>query len=187
MKAHPHLASLYALYQSETQSFRKIHRMIDLFESIIKTHTVVILSSYVQHNKLSDSAKGMLAMGLRTPSLGTWQMFSRELFKELQKEEYSWFLVEFPKEFVKLDAALNNNKTNVIALRNGYAHGATPSDRQCDDDIKNFEPFLKLLLASQWLESSATEVREGKVSISIQQGEEISLHPLLLYLSLIHI
>ena len=87
-------------------------------------------------------------------------MFSRELFKELQKEEYSWFLAEFPKEFVKLDAALNNNKTNVIALRNGYAHGATPSDRQCEDDIKNFEPFLKQLLASKWLELSTTEVKE---------------------------
>jgi hypothetical protein len=50
--------------------------MIDLFESIIKTHTVVIVSEYVRHNQLSVSAKGLLAQGLRTPALGTWQLFS---------------------------------------------------------------------------------------------------------------
>ena len=68
---HPHLSSLHELYLAETQPFRKVHRMIDLFESIIKTHTVVIMSEYVRHNKLSDTAKGLLSQGLRTPSLGT--------------------------------------------------------------------------------------------------------------------
>jgi hypothetical protein len=68
---HPHLSSLHELYLAETQPFRKVHRMIDLFESIIKTHTVVIMSEYVRHNKLSETAKGLLSQGLRTPSLGT--------------------------------------------------------------------------------------------------------------------
>jgi hypothetical protein len=61
MNNHPHLKILHSLYLNETQAFRKVHRMTDLFESIIKTHTVVILSEYVKHNKLSDSAKGLLA------------------------------------------------------------------------------------------------------------------------------
>jgi len=73
---HPHLAELFKIYQTESQPFRKVHRMIDLFESIIKSHTVVIIAEYVKHNKLSEAAKGMLAQGLRTPSLGTWQLFS---------------------------------------------------------------------------------------------------------------
>jgi hypothetical protein len=60
--------------------------MIDLFESIIKTYTVVIISEYVKRNKLSDTAKELLAYGLRTPSLGTWQLFSRVLFEELNNE-----------------------------------------------------------------------------------------------------
>ncbi len=74
---HPHIAHLVQLFQSETQPFRKVHRLIDLFETIIKTHTVVILSEYVRHNTLSESAKGLLSQGLRTPSLGTWQLFGR--------------------------------------------------------------------------------------------------------------
>ena len=78
--SHIHIGSLNQLFLAETQPFRKVHRMIDLFESIIKSHSVVILSEYVKHNRLSESAKGMLSAGLRTPSLGTWQLLSRVLF-----------------------------------------------------------------------------------------------------------
>jgi hypothetical protein len=84
MNDHPHLKKLYTLFTEEVQPFRKVHRLIDLFESIIKTHTVVILAEYFRHNKVSDTAKGLLSQGLRTPSLGTWQLFSRVLFEELQ-------------------------------------------------------------------------------------------------------
>ncbi|MCE2711473.1 MAG: NACHT domain-containing protein, partial [Cryomorphaceae bacterium] len=180
MEKHPHIHTLYQLYLSEEQPFRKVHRMIDLFESIIKIHTVVILSSYVQHNKLSDAAKGMLAQGLRTPSLGTWQLFSRLLFEELQKDNFTWALTEFAGEFGTLVKALKADKTNVISFRNGYAHGATPSDDQCREDIKKFEPFLDQLLASKWLEASSTEEKEGKVVLKTMDGE-LSLHPVLLY------
>jgi hypothetical protein len=177
---HPHLQALHELYQDETQAFRKVHRMIDLFESIIKTYTVVILSEYIKQNKLSDSAKGLLSQGLRTPSLGTWQLFSRVLFEELQKDNYTWLVGEFPKEFLSLDKALNNEKTNVIALRNGYAHGATPTDVQCEEDIKKFEPFLTQLIASKWFNTSSLEVRDNKVNLVGSEGE-LSLHPILLY------
>ena len=90
--------------------------MIDLFESIIKTHTAVIISEYVRHNNLSEAAKGLLSQGLRTPSLGTWQLFSRVLFEELEKDQFQWSISHFPKEFADLDRALNNDKTNVIAV-----------------------------------------------------------------------
>ena len=180
MNNHPQLNTLYQLFSNETQPFRKVHRMIDLFESIIKMHTVVILSEYVRHNKLSDAAKGLLSQGLRTPSLGTWQLFSRVLFDELRKEEFDWSLPEFSKEFTDLDKALNTDKTNVIAFRNGYAHGATPSDSSCEADIKKFEPFLQKLLQSHWLSASSLDVIEGKVFLRC--GEVIrSLHPILLF------
>ena len=146
MNQHPHLKTLHALYTEEVQSFRKVHRMIDLFESVIKSHTVVIIAEYVQHNQLSDTAKGLLAQGLRTPSLGTWQLFSRVLFEELQAVNYAWTLNEFASGFEFLDKSLNSDKTNVIAFRNGYAHGATPSDNQCENDIQKFEPYLEKLL-----------------------------------------
>jgi hypothetical protein len=80
----PHLSSLYELYQSENQPFRKVHRMVDLFESVIKTYTAVMMAEYFRRSEVSDAVKGLLANGLRTPSLGTWQLFSRELYRELK-------------------------------------------------------------------------------------------------------
>ena len=146
MNQLPHLSIHHQLYLTEDQPFRKVHRMIDLFESIIKTHTVIILSGYVKHNKLSDKAKGLLSQGLRTPSLGTWQLFSRVLFEELANDNYIWISNSFANEFKALDKALQSEKTNVIAFRNGYAHGATPTDAQCETDIKKFDPFLMHLM-----------------------------------------
>jgi len=154
--------------------------MIDLFESIIKSHTVVILGEYVKHNKLSDAAKGMLAQGLRTPSLGTWQLFSRVMFEELQADGFAWTFADFPAEFAALDKALNANETNVIAFRNGYAHGATPTDEQCEADIKKFDPFLSALLQSRWLTSTLLEPREGKVWV-VSDSTEVCVHPVLLH------
>lgn len=182
MKNHPHLAELYTIYKVESQPFRKVHRMIDLFESIIKTHTVVILGEYFKQNKYSNAAKGLLATGLRTPSLGTWQLFSRVLYKELAAENHVFFQVDFAKEFEKLDKDLDNQKTNVISFRNEYAHGATPSDELCSEDIKRFEPFLESLLASKWLANSTLLELEGKVSISNSStAVVISLYPILLF------
>lgn len=180
MTNHPHLKSLHTLFTAEVQPFRKVHRMIDLFESIIKSHTVVILAEYVKCNDLSDTAKGMLSQGLRTPSLGTWQLFSRVLFEELEGKEYQWTIHSFVDEFKHLDKALNNDKTNVIAFRNGYAHGATPSDEQCEKDIERFEPFLNLLLSSKWLKQSSTHVKDGLVYLK-SQTDSLCLHPILLH------
>jgi hypothetical protein len=41
-----HHIQLFKIYQSEIQIFRKVHRMFDLFEIIIKYHTVVLIAEY---------------------------------------------------------------------------------------------------------------------------------------------
>ena len=180
--AHLYLKTLYNLYSYESQSFRKVHRMIDLFESIIKAHTVVIIGEYLKHSKLSDAAKGLLSQGLRTPSLGMWQLFSRVMFEELQADGFKWSFADFEAEFKLLDKALNNDKTNVIAFRNGYAHGATPTDEQCNEDINKFDIFLTNLMNSQWLTNTSLIILEGKVWI---EGETkmVCVHPFLIYKS----
>ena len=104
---HPQISVLHQLFLDESQPFRKVHRMIDLFESILKSHTVYILSEYFMHNRISDSAKGLLASGLRTPSLGTWQLFARELFKELQHKDHTWLIPDFVSEFIAFEEAIN--------------------------------------------------------------------------------
>ena len=176
---HTQAQLLHRQFEAETQPFRKVHRMIDLFEVLIKSHTVVIMAEYFAHANISDTAKGLLAQGLRTPSLGTWQLFSRVLFQELAVIDHQWqILPMFPEEFSALDKALNAEKTNIIAFRNGYAHGATPTDEKCTADINQYVPFLQKLLNSKWLAESVASVEDNKVCLRSSTGT-LCLHPLL--------
>lgn len=94
---HLHINEMINKFEQEEESaFRKVHRMIDLFEVIIKTHTTAILASCFDLNYISDDMKSLLAWGLRTPSLGLWCLFSREAIvnliirKALNYDEYQW-------------------------------------------------------------------------------------------------
>lgn len=80
---HPQINSLNELYLSEEQPFRRVHRLIDLMETIIKTHTVVLIGVYFKGSFISEGIKKLFAASLTTPSLGHWQTFSRVLFDEL--------------------------------------------------------------------------------------------------------
>jgi hypothetical protein len=122
----------------------------------------------------------MLVHGLRTPSLDTWQLFSRIMFHELQAAGYNWSFADFPKSFARLDKALNADKTNVIAFRNAYVHGAAPTDEQCAADIKSFESFLNALLLTTWLNDTRLELRKGKVWV-VHDSSAVCVHPVLLY------
>jgi hypothetical protein len=88
---HPQINEALDLYNTEPHPFTKVHRMIDLFEIIIKTHSAYIISDYFRIMNVSDEIKGLLAEGLITPSLGIWQVFSREIMDDLV----------FPKELLK--------------------------------------------------------------------------------------
>jgi hypothetical protein len=153
--------------------------MIDLFETIIKMHTVVIMGEYFKRNELSEMAKGMLAYGLQTPSLGTWQKFSRDLCGELVSNNHVFVLNYFQDEFLLFDKT-NNDKTNIISFRNRYAHGATPTDEDCEADILQFEHFLLKLLDSKWFKDSQLIIIDNTVFIQSKTTlEKLNLHPIL--------
>ena len=67
-------------FEEETESFRKLHRLIDAIEVFTKLHTVLVVSDLFRHAGFrgDEETRGMLAVGLKTPSLGIWWMFARE-------------------------------------------------------------------------------------------------------------
>ena len=177
---HPQVDSIVSLYKYENQVFRKVHRLIDLFETIIKTHTAIILAEYFKKNDVSDNAKALLSAGLKTPSLGTWQMFSRELFTELKRNSHIFLIPDFEKNFEFLDKSLNQDKTNVISFRNSYAHGATPSDEHCIADIEKYDPFLNILLKFKSFELSELVLIDDLVHLKLDgENNSICLHPII--------
>jgi hypothetical protein len=149
---HPHIKRMYELFEKEANLFRKVHRLIDLFEAITKTHTALIISDYFGHKDISDKIKGLLAEGLRTPSLGTWQYFSREIVGEMKEQNIAPFTDGFYEYFEGWDKKyLSGGKIDIISFRNSYAHGATPDDEKCLEDIKEYEPVMEEMLKAEWL------------------------------------
>ena len=144
---HPQINVLIKLFESESQPFRKIHRMIDLFETIIKTHTASIVCWYLDRENISDTIRKLLAESLQTPSLGTWQYFSVETMKEIKKQHLGLFVKGFEEYFKKWKKDVNT----VIETRNKYAHGATPPDDVCLKKINELIPILDTMLKAEWL------------------------------------
>ena len=176
----PHLHAVHSLYAAEQVPFRKVHRLIDLFESLIKTYTIVIIGESLRYNRLSEAAKGLLSQGLRAPSLRTWVLIGRELYKELGGNKFIWTAEGFAIAFEELIKALNQSKTDAVALRNKYTQGATPVDAECMADIRQFDPLALRLLQSPWLLSSNLVVKENLIFL-MEGDRSLSLHPLLLY------
>ncbi len=146
---------------SETQPFRRVHRLIDTVEVLVKLHTVVIVSErFARSDDLSPEMRGMLAAGLRTPSLGIWWAFAREfsrkdsgLAENLEHTGGFHRAVSHKKSLLKREM---DGGDNLIAFRNGYAHGATPEDAACQRDLDRIEPRLFALL------SDAVYLREAE-------------------------
>ena len=107
---HPQIIRMIQLFEAESQPFRKVHRMIDLFETIIKTHSAVIVSNYFQQKDINEDIKGLLAQGLRVPSLGIWQVFSRVIMKEIKHLEQPVFIEGFVEYFEKWDKKYDEMK-----------------------------------------------------------------------------
>lgn len=134
-------------FNQELQPFRRVHKLIDAVEVLVKFHTVIVVSDYFSRQNVSEQMKALLAAGLRTPSLGIWWQFAREIAAALAKE-HTPFVPGIDKYLGKKGALFKalEGENNLIRFRNGYAHGATPSDMQCEADLKRYFPVVRDVL-----------------------------------------
>jgi hypothetical protein len=143
---------------------RQVYRLIDLIESLCKIYTVASVSTFLdllEQRLLENEAdrghvEGVritLAAGLRTPSLGIWWRFARDSAQVLRQIQGSHVLpggIEmltgdkspFKKAF--------DGDQNLIAFRNSYAHGATPSEEACAKALtERWETMRGLIIQAQ--------------------------------------
>jgi hypothetical protein len=207
------LAQVLAELDRETQPFRAVHRLIDAVEVLIKLHTVILVSRFVEALEREAPGHGpalrkLLAGGLRTPSLGIWWAFARETGKALAEADLAEPVPGLFKAvaqrsplFVALEGA-----DSLLALRNAYAHGATPDDDVCRADLEAARPRLDRLLDAAWPLAEADLIavrsddqcvrlrglspavlpapaggRAGRCYLARADGTLLDLHPLLVW------
>ena len=147
----------------EKDAFRSVHRLIDAIEVLCKLYTVASVSTFldVLKEKLTsnpsfneqefDKIKVMLATGLKTPSLGIWWSFARDTAKVLDLLKEKNVLPHFNKELITKNSLLKkafDSEKNLISFRNSYAHGATPSEKICANELAEKWPIIEKLLAN---------------------------------------
>ena len=162
------LAQVLAALDRETQPFRAVHRLVDAVEVMVKLHTVILVSRFaealtLEAPELAPAVRKLIAGGLRTPSLGIWWAFAREAAKSLGEAGLmepvpGLHAAVAPKS--PLFVALEGDK-NLIAFRNGYAHGATPDDDTCQRDLAQVRPRLAAVCDAAWSLTDAEIVTVG--------------------------
>lgn len=178
-------APLWDAYQAfiredETQPFRKVHRFIDLIEVFCKLYTAASMATFLHalrnrieqdNSSISEDSftkvKVMLAAGLKTPSLGIWWKFARDISAILKELNIPHILHGAEKELLNDKSSIKkafDGNNNLIAFRNSYAHGATPSDAACKKDLEEFWPRMLQLL------TDAVSLRETQLVICTEEN-----------------
>ena len=169
------------ILEDETQPFRKVHRFIDLIEVFCKLYTAASMATFLNalrnrieqgNTSISEESftkvKVMLATGLKTPSLGIWWKFARDITSILKELNIPHILQGAEKELLSDKSSIKkafDGNNNLIAFRNSYAHGATPSDAACKKDLDELWPrMLKLL-------TDAVSLRETYLVICTNDNE----------------
>ena len=208
---------------AKTRPFRAVHRLIDAIEVFCKLYTVAGVSCFVEvlgrrldseiipaGDEHLDGIRTMLAAGLRTPSLGIWWGFARETAKALDALEEAHVLPgglnALTHRKSKLKKAFDGEK-NLINFRNGYAHGATPTDASCVQDLNQQGPRVDALLANAAeladatllvvdaegavfrahgpaltpFDAPPTDLTPGHCYLLAPDGHPVDLHPLLVF------
>ncbi len=137
---------IYKTFNETKDPFRKVHYLIDSIEVLTKLHTVIIVSEYFSRENISDDLKGLLAAGLKTPSLGIWWQFAREISKETKKDKSHSYFEDLNRYVLKHLLKQLEGKKNLITFRNSYAHGATPTDAKCIEDINTYSTLFEKLI-----------------------------------------
>jgi len=166
--------------EDEAQPFRRVHRFIDLIEVFCKLYTAASMATFLHalrnridsdNSSISEESftkvKVMLAAGLKTPSLGIWWKFARDISAILKELNIPHILQGAEKELLNDKSSIKkafDGNNNLIAFRNSYAHGATPSDATCKKDLEEFWPRMLQLL------TDAVSLRETRLLICTEEN-----------------
>lgn len=137
-------------YEGEQQPFRKFHRLVDVFETIIKYCAVIAIQNFyragldVEYPEVSRRLRAELPRA----ALGKWLGFLRETMRSFESRPHALFLPEL-YEFAQRASQgdLKSLTDEFLALRNKYVgHGATLPDNEAQVLTQQHDSNLRRLL-----------------------------------------
>lgn len=86
-----HIAKLYEAMTLENEPRQRVHKLVELFEGIVRYLGLIGLASYIYY-KLSDDRVEKIRAELERPSLGSWVSLLRTLDVRLRQEKKIFLL-----------------------------------------------------------------------------------------------
>ncbi len=164
------------LQQPQTPLHR-LYGLIDVFEVSLKYCAIIAIQEYVRLGVRAPAVDEEVARHFRIPKLGNWSAFLREVLRSFRGRRQELFmpsLVDF--YYDARGKALDRRQERVsqlVALRNRFAHGARPSDEDSDDEFRKHWPTLAALLGDlSFLSSYDLILREEDGSAYRMMGTE---------------
>lgn len=155
----PPIEAAITAYKNEFQVFKKLNRLVDCYESLMKFMAIVAIQDFyrnkdiVLENSLVDN--NIKKRITNHPGLGTWvafledvlQCFSKYPERIFCKELYLFYYRKFGNDPEKNPHFLRNGASQKIKeLRNTLRHGATLSENDSKFQLEEYDPLLDELL-----------------------------------------
>ncbi len=170
------VAAALAEYGREQQAYRRLHRLVDVYEAVIKYAAIIAVRNfYTLHlAAVFPNTDRLIRERLPLPKLGDWVGMLREVlrcFAERPDDLFSsdLFLFYYREFGVKPRPrplfADHGASGRLLQLRNSLAHGATLPDEEAEGLLARYEPdLLTLLEQARFLVDPPLYAVEGQVS-----------------------
>jgi WD40 repeat protein len=139
------IAATWSAFQAETQPFRQLNLLIDVYEVTLKFTSIVSVQSFYAGRLESGvpSTDQEIRTDINRASAGHWAKFLRLSTEALGKQPKASVIPELAAFSLEWAAQ------KLGPLRNDYrGHGSTPSDAKAAGLVREFRPILEKLLAS---------------------------------------
>ena len=139
------LSEIYYELKYDLEPVEKFKRQIDLFETILKFFSIVVISEYLSGEKrILDFDSQVLAERIFTRGMGDWFQMSLELYK-IKKEFPDHFFIDRFSNFFK--GKNRNLMAAFIEIRDTkWGHGSKLPAIDCDGLIKECNDIIHSLL-----------------------------------------
>ncbi|MDQ1354613.1 MAG: hypothetical protein QG657_4922 [Acidobacteriota bacterium] len=138
-------AEMFDEMNSALEPIKKFKRQLDLFETILKFFSIVVVSEYLAGEKrIPDIDSRVIAERICTRGMGDWFQMSLEFYKNKKELPDHFFLDIFSNFFTGKNRKL---MADLIELRNiKWGHGSKLSDAEYNKLIKESNEIILTLL-----------------------------------------
>lgn len=151
------IAVAFAEYQQERSAFKKLHRLVDAYETVMKYAAVLAIQNFYDARLSAVFPEGddLIRRQIDRPSLGSWAKFLEEILKCFAEREadvfcralYLFQYKRFGRDPVQQEHLKPNGAAGrLLTLRNDLAHGATLSDDAAEYRLIHYARDLEVLL-----------------------------------------